>query len=173
LDAQQKHDALQRLSIYEQLDYPLIQTSVKQPHGLDSLIPLLHDKTSVFIGQSGVGKSSIAQTLLPDENIRIGKLSRAQDEGRHTTTTAQLYTLAQGGRLIDSPGIRDFALGAIEQQQLANGFREFHPYLGQCRFRNCQHCHERDCAIQEAVKNGDITGQRWQSYCHIAATLTD
>lgn len=171
LNTEQHMAYRQRLEIYQQLGYPIIETSVKQQHGLDKLLIKLKDQTSVFVGESGVGKSSLIQALLPHEKIRIGEISSAHEQGRHTTTTAKLYHLTAGGRLIDSPGIREFFIPHFTRDQLIRGFREFSPYVGQCQFRDCLHDQEPGCAIRSAVERGDITQRRWQSYQSISAEL--
>lgn len=172
LDTTQHQAYRQRLSIYQQLGYTVIETSVKQSHGLDALLPVLQNETSVFVGESGVGKSSLIQALLPDEAIRIGKISEVHEQGKHTTTTARLYHLPDGGKIIDSPGIREFFIPHFSAEELMQGFREFHPYLGQCQFRDCQHQQEPGCALREAVARGEISERRWQSYQSIVSELT-
>ena len=162
----------QRLHIYQQLGYPIIETSVKQSLGLDSLLVALQNETSIVMGESGVGKSSLIQALLPDEQLRIGNISVAHEQGTHTTTTARLYHLTIGGNIIDSPGIREFFIPDFSAEELMLGFREFHPYLGLCQFRDCQHNLEPGCALRLAVEKGEITERRWQSYRSIAAELT-
>jgi ribosome biogenesis GTPase len=106
---------------------------------------------------------------LPDEEIRIGKISATHEQGKHTTTTARLYHLPADGHIIDSPGIREFFIPQFTPEELMQGFREFRPYLGHCKFRDCQHTNEPGCALRQAVEQGDITEQRWQSYHRIAA----
>ena len=162
----------QRLSMYENLGYAVIETSVKQAHGLDRLLPVLKHEISVVIGESGVGKSSLIQALLPKEKIRIGNISAAHEQGTHTTTTARLYHLSDGGQIIDSPGIREIFISHFTPEELMRGFREFQPYLGQCQFRDCQHQQEPGCALQLAVESGAISQRRWQSYLSIARSLT-
>ena len=152
---------------YRQIGYPLIEVSARHDHGLDPLIERLADQTSILVGQSGVGKSSLVGALLPDIEIQIGRLSEASGLGRHTTSTTRLYRLPQGGTLIDSPGVRSFRLGRLTQQQLEQGFREFHPYLGQCRFSDCSHDHEPGCALREAVERGEIHPQRLANFRHL------
>ena len=124
-----------------------------------------------MVGQSGAGKSSLIQRLLPDVSIRVGALSEVADKGRHTTTTAELFHLPGGGRLIDSPGVRDFALTHVAPETVFSGFREFSPFLGQCRFRDCQHQSEPGCALTAAVETGDISSERFESFQQIVATL--
>ena len=162
-------DAL--LSIYQRIGYPVLSASTKREHGLDALIEQLKGKTNVFVGQSGVGKSSLAKSLLPDTRIDVGELSAQSGLGQHTTSTARLYHLPAGGHVIDSPGVREFRLWPMSRQELARGFIEFHPYLGQCKFRDCTHRHEPGCALQEAVGRGEISRQRLDSYQKLAQQL--
>jgi ribosome biogenesis GTPase len=160
-----------QLQVYSSLGYPLIFTCVKQSHGTDELLPVLKNKISVFVGQSGVGKSSLINALLPEANADVGDVSSSSNKGRHTTTLAQLYHLPNGGDLIDSPGIREFGLWQISIEQAARGFIEFRPLLGQCRFRDCLHEDEPGCCIRAAVDKGEINQQRWESYRRIIESL--
>jgi ribosome biogenesis GTPase len=160
-----------RLKMYEDIGYRIIYTSCKQSHGLDELIECLQDKTSILVGQSGVGKSSLIQALLPEESLRIGDLSEASGLGRHTTTVTKLYHFPAGGELIDSPGVRAFRLGHVSAAQLVEGFIEFRPYQDHCKFNNCRHTVEPDCAIRQAVDDGEISAERYDSYERILATI--
>jgi len=160
------------LGIYPALGYPVLHTSTKTS-GLDELHRALRGRTSVFVGQSGVGKSSLVNALLPDADIRVGALSDNTFKGTHTTTTAQLWHLNCGGTLIDSPGIREFGLWHMSKEQVEHGFREFHAFLGTCKFRDCQHSHEPGCAILAAVESGEISARRLDSYRRIVASLGD
>jgi ribosome biogenesis GTPase len=160
------------LSIYPTLGYRIIRTSIKDS-GLEELHSALRERTSVFVGQSGVGKSSLVNVLLPDADIRVGALSENTQKGTHTTTTAQLLHLECGGTLIDSPGIREFGLWHMSREQVEQGFREFRPFLGTCKFRDCQHEHEPECAILAAVESGAISEQRLDNYRRIVASLDD
>jgi ribosome biogenesis GTPase len=153
---------------YARIGYPVILISAKNDHGLDPLYRHLQGETSILVGQSGVGKSSLANALLPDLDIQVGRLSEASGLGRHTTSTTTLYNLPHGGHLIDSPGVRSFRLGAMEQQQLEQGFREFRPILGHCRFSNCSHTHEPGCALLEAVASGAIDPRRMANFQHMS-----
>jgi ribosome biogenesis GTPase len=137
------------------------------------LANLIRDSTVVLVGQSGVGKSSLIQRLLPDASIRVGALSELADKGRHTTTTAELFHLPNGGRLIDSPGVREFGLGHVTPAEIALGFREFSPFLGRCRFRDCHHEREPDCALRAAVTDGSISEARFESYLQIRQSVLD
>jgi ribosome biogenesis GTPase len=162
----------QLLAIYPALGYRIIRTSIKDS-GLAELQSALHERTSVFVGQSGVGKSSLINVLLPDADIRVGALSPSTQKGTHTTTTAQLLHLNCGGTLIDSPGIREFGLWHMSRNQVEQGFREFRPLLGTCKFRDCQHEHEPGCAILNAVETGQISAQRLESYRRIIVSLDE
>lgn len=160
-------DALRMEALYRDLGYEVLHTSVVTGLGLDALRGRLKGCTSVLVGQSGVGKSSLIQALLPAEDLRIGELSEATGEGRHTTTAARLYHLPDGGDLIDSPGVRDFTPPPLPPEALARGFVEFRPHLGHCRFHNCVHDREPGCAVKAAVEAGKISAERYASYMAI------
>ncbi len=155
---------LSRFAHYPAMGYHLVQVSAKREHGLDELIEHLKRETSILVGQSGVGKSSLINALLPDHEVETGRLSQATGLGRHTTSTATLYRLPQGGELIDSPGVRSFRLTELSREELEQGFPEFRPFLGRCRFHNCTHEHEPECAIREAVAAGAIDPQRLANF---------
>jgi ribosome biogenesis GTPase len=156
-----------RFAHYEAIAYPVIQISAKSEHGLDPLLECLRERTSILVGQSGVGKSSLINALIPRENVIEGGLSDATGLGRHTTSAATLYSLQSGGELIDSPGVRSFRLGKLTRQELEQGFREFRPFLGHCRFHNCTHRSEPGCAVRAAAECGDIAAERLESYQHM------
>ena len=162
-----------RLKPYEDIPYNVIYASCKKAHGLDNLNKHLQDKTSILVGQSGVGKSSLIQKLLPKEELRIGALSESSGLGQHTTTATRLYHFPDGGELIDSPGVRSFRLGHVGRNQLTDGFIEFRPYQGQCKFSDCRHKTEPDCVIREAVKTGKISQERYDSYQRLLITQAD
>lgn len=163
----------QRLQLYQNIGYTVIYTSAKQENGLTSLIELLKDKNNIFVGQSGVGKSSLINTLLKSD-ARIGDISEATGKGKHTTTTAYLYPLKNNeGHIIDSPGVREFGLVKLSEEDVTYGFSEFRPYIGCCKFRNCVHKNEPDCALLNAVENKNISVQRWDSYKRIIESLTE
>ena len=133
----------------------------------------MRGKTSVFVGQSGVGKSSIIQTLLPDELLRVGAVSESTGKGVHTTTTAKLFHLPGGGDLIDSPGIREFGLWHMTPQELEYGFREIRPLIGLCKFRNCRHMGDPGCALERAAAEGEISTERLKSFHRILQDMAE
>ena len=149
---------------YEKIGYKVITASKITDHGFGDLLTALKNHTSIFVGLSGVGKSSLINHLMPEVNIRVGELSEASGEGTHTTTNSTLYTLPEGGMLIDSPGVRDFGLWNTSAEEILNGFIELHDYIGHCKFSNCSHIHEPDCAIQQALKDGKISQLRFNNY---------
>lgn len=155
---------------YRQLGYDVLKVSTKTEHGLDELRNFVTQFTSVFVGQSGVGKSSLINALLPESNLRVGELSERQ-QGTHTTTSATLLHFPGGGHLIDSPGIREFGLWHMEEDQVLEGFIEFRPFMGYCKFRDCSHRHEPGCAILKALDEGKISQTRMDSYRYILSTL--
>jgi ribosome biogenesis GTPase / thiamine phosphate phosphatase len=160
------------IDLYAQLNVPVIEVSTKRQTGLDQLQSALTNKTTVLVGQSGVGKSSILNSLIPDASAQIGDLSQVA-KGRHTTTKSQYYNLPFGGGLIDSPGIREFGLWHMSPRDVAAGFSEFRPLLGTCRFRDCQHQNEPGCAVLEAVETGIIDRRRYTSFAQIVRDLSN
>ena len=152
---------------YAAIGYGILMMSARENTGIDKLAQALVSRTSILVGQSGVGKSSLIKRLLPERDIQIGKLSESSGQGRHTTTTTTLYHLPQGGDLIDSPGVRDFRLGETAPADLARGFREFRPYLGLCRFQNCRHLSEPGCAVKAAMRKDAVSERRLASYSEL------
>lgn len=163
------------LARYQKLGYPVVRTSAKGIDGgpAPQVTELVTRQTSVFVGQSGVGKSSIIQTLLPEESIKVGAVSESTGKGTHTTTTARLFHLDCGGDLIDSPGIREFGLWHMSAEEIETGFREIRDLIGHCRFRNCRHQGDPGCAIEDAAERGDISPERLQSFHRILLDMTE
>ncbi len=152
------------LAEYSGLGYASCQTSAARHKGLDKLATEMRGNRSVMIGQSGVGKSSLLNALVGDALQTVGELSEKSGQGRHTTSTAVLYSVPGGGELIDSPGVRDYAPYIADSRVVANGFREFVPLLSECRFQDCRHLAEPNCAIKHAVMTGQLAQRRYASY---------
>lgn len=161
------------LQRYSAIDYATHMVSSKSGTGINELQELLEGKTSIFVGQSGVGKSALINALLPGVNTLEGSLSKAKEKGRHTTTSARLFHFPAGGDLIDSPGIREFGMWHMSPEEVFAGFIEFQNFAGQCKFRDCQHKHEPGCALKTAVEAGNIDSQRMQSYKQILQSLNE
>ncbi|GMG85890.1 small ribosomal subunit biogenesis GTPase RsgA [Biformimicrobium ophioploci] len=161
------------LAPYPELGYPVLPVSTKTGDGLGELKQLLAQGANVFVGQSGVGKSSLINALLPGVDTRVGALSEARQKGTHTTTTAELFHFPDGGHLIDSPGIREFGLWHMSDEELLEGFVEFRPFIGHCRFRDCRHQAEPGCAINQAVEDGAVSQRRMDSYLHLRNSLSE
>ena len=151
------------MKAYEEIGYSVLEMNAVSGEGIAELSALMKNKTSIFSGRSGVGKSSIANKILPESKILTGIISDS-GEGKHTTTTATLYQLENGGYLIDSPGVRDYALGDISAQELSEGYIEFLQFQDNCRFHNCTHDHEPKCAIRDAVEDNRINKNRYLRY---------
>ena len=156
---------------YEQLGCITLRTSAKTGSGIAALATQLKNRTSIFVGQSGVGKSSLAMKLDPDVNARVGAISQAGGAGRHTTTSTTLYHLKNNGDLIDSPGVRSYAYPVSSLEEAHKGFFEFNEYAAKCRFRNCAHIEEPDCGVKQAVEERLISEERYQNYLLIANAL--
>lgn len=146
------------------LGYPLYETSASDGRGIDALATACADRLGILVGVSGVGKSSLLNALVPDLDLRVGRLSAASGEGRHTTTASVLHRLPGGGALIDSPGVRDYAPAQIPLADVGRGFREIAELEHQCRFNDCMHLREPDCAVLAAVEDGRIAARRHASY---------
>ncbi|WP_115711021.1 small ribosomal subunit biogenesis GTPase RsgA [Legionella sainthelensi] len=150
---------------YENLNYPILLMNQHSSTGLEQLKKVLNHQVSVFVGQSGVGKSSLIAGILPHEqNIATKELSEISELGQHTTSNSRYYHLPSGGALIDSPGVREFSLWYIDMAEIARGYIEFRPYLSQCKFRNCTHKDTPHCAIIHAVGKGLISIKRYENF---------
>lgn len=173
LDNAALNQTQQQLQIYQQLGYQTLFTSCKNGEGLTQLAAQLTDKTSVFVGQSGVGKSSLINQLLPDAAELTGEISTNSGLGQHTTTAAKLLHFPSGGDLIDSPGVREFALWHLPEERVTWGFKEFRDFLGGCKFRDCKHQDDPGCLITQAVEQGQISAERYHSYQRILASMKE
>ena len=161
-DLPQAKRVLHSLALYRELGYQVVTLSAKRD--VAPLRAFLNDNTSVLVGQSGMGKSTIINALVPAAAVRIAEISAALDSGRHTTTHARLYHLDRSTRIIDSPGLQAFGLHHLEIPELAEAFVEFRPWLGRCRFRDCRHLSEPGCAVAAACAAGTISNRRLESY---------
>lgn len=158
---------LLRLDEYARLGYPVLQTSCKGEPGIEALADGLTNRTSILVGQSGVGKSSLANALLPDLGLQTGTLSRATGKGTHTTTTTMMHALPCGGWLIDSPGVWEYGLWKMDAGELLNGFPDLTAQATGCRFHNCLHAHEPGCSVRRAAKSGTVFEWRYQAYLRL------
>lgn len=159
------------LEVYEHLHYTVLRTAAKSGAGMDRLRQALAGHTSILVGQSGVGKSSLVKALLPDLDIATRAVSTATGLGTHTTSASTLYHLPGSGDLIDSPGVRGFNPSVRDADTLARGFVELEPLLSRCRFSNCGHRSEPGCALREAVARGEVDSRRLDSYLQLLADL--
>lgn len=163
----------ERIRVYERLGYPIVVTSITLPYGLDDLRRALADKTSVLSGPSGSGKSSLLNALEPSLALRVGEVSRRTKKGGHTTTSARIYTLPGGARVVDTPGLRELQVWDVLPEEAAAYFVELAPYASSCRFRSCCHREEPDCAVRAAVERGEIAATRYDSYLRLFDTVGD
>lgn len=156
----------ERLALYASLGYPIHEVSARgaPERTCETLMPLLASQSSILIGQSGMGKSSLINLLVPDADIATREISAALDSGKHTTTFTRMFTIEAGTTVIDSPGFQEFGLYHLTEGMLERAFREFSPRLGECRFYNCHHLNEPGCAILAAVDAGEIAPMRHALY---------
>jgi len=159
------------LQQYQDLGYAMHKVSAMENIGISELKAALNNQISMFAGQSGVGKSSLTNAIIPDKQLKTNTVSEITKHGRHTTTAATLYHLPEGGDLIDSPGVAIFGLADMTEQQLAWGYREFQPLFDQCRFNNCRHLKDKDCAVRAAAEAGEIPMQRYQRYLKLIGKM--
>ena len=161
--------ARERLAVFAALGYPVLELCARD-HAED-LRPHLQGRTSVLVGQSGMGKSTLVNALVPEAGAATREISTALDSGKHTTTHACLYHLDAESHLIDSPGLQEFGLGHLDRHEIEHAFREFRPFLGRCRFRDCRHDREPDCTLRAALQDGSIDERRFAAYHRIIAEL--
>lgn len=153
---------LDTLNIYAELGYPVIPISAQED--AEALRPYLKNNTSILVGQSGMGKSTLINALIPDAAVRTANISVALDSGKHTTTHTRLYHLDANSHIIDSPGLQEFGLHHLGNEEIENAFIEFRPFLGRCKFRDCQHMSEPGCAILQAITDGKISERRFMFF---------
>jgi ribosome biogenesis GTPase len=159
--------------MYEAVGYKVFLTSVNNNEGIDELKEQLKDKITLISGHSGVGKSSLLNTILPELNQKTKDISGWSGKGQHTTTFAEMFDLPGGGSIIDTPGMREFGLVDISKQELSHYFPEMRDRLNNCQFNNCLHINEPGCAIKEAVLNGEIHEDRFVSYYGILESIEE
>ena len=152
---------------YKELGYEVHLLSVKENTNLDNFKLQLVDKSHIFLGQSGVGKSSLINCLIPDLDLRVNEISSKSKLGKHTTTNTTIYHIPSGGDLIDSPGVREFQLDSLTELEIKSGFKEFKVLADKCRFRDCKHLNEPSCAVKESLNKGLINKNRYQSYLNL------
>ena len=157
--------------MYEAVGYQVIFTSVNENTGLESFRRQLENKTTLISGHSGVGKSSLLNAILPGMNLKTKEVSDWSGKGQHTTTFAEMYDLPFGGRIIDTPGMREFGLVDVSKQEVSHYFPEMRERLTGCQFNNCLHMNEPGCAIKEAVARGELSEERYLSYISIAESI--
>jgi len=150
--------------LYTSIGYQSVLCSTKSDQGMSELRNLMKDNTSIFSGHSGVGKSTLINTVAPELRLKIGEISEQHGQGQHTTTFAEMYDLSFGGRIIDSPGIRGFGIADINKEEIARYFKEFFKASENCKFNNCQHLSEPGCAVKSELEKGTIAESRYQSY---------
>ena len=168
-DLAEKAEAARRqLAPFRDLGYPVVELSAK--HDAEALRPHLAGQCSVLVGQSGMGKSTLINALLPEVQASVREISGALDSGKHTTTHTRLYRLDNASSLIDSPGMQEFGLAHLTRAEIEQGFREFLPHLDRCRFRDCRHDQEPDCALRAAVAAGSISARRLGQFHALCAS---
>jgi ribosome biogenesis GTPase len=163
----------ERKEMYEKIGYRVLVTSLNDGTGLDTLSQLLHQKVTLLSGHSGVGKSSFINFILEGANIKTQEVSGWSGKGLHTTTFAEMYDLPHSGVIIDTPGMREFAIADISKQELSHYFPEMRSLVSSCQFNNCLHINEPGCAVKEAVANGVIHEDRYVSYYNILESIEE
>jgi ribosome biogenesis GTPase / thiamine phosphate phosphatase len=171
IDSESTHTAYAQLATYGALNYPVLSCSTRGAPGTDALRGHLRAATSVLVGQSGTGKSSLLNAIVPEARAVTQEISAATEEGRHTTTTAALHEIAGGGALVDSPGVRDYAPPLPLARQIGEGFREISAAGAGCRFADCLHRTEPDCRVRHAAQVGTVEARRYQSYLRLLALV--
>lgn len=171
MDEQTAENVGRAMEIYRSLGYEFFLTSTVTGAGIAELRARTENLSMILAGQSGVGKSSLLNALLEKDHAATCSISENSGLGQHTTTCTRLYHTGCGGMILDSPGVREFGLWHLAAQTIVGGYREFGPYLGTCRFKDCQHLEETGCGIKEAVKSGAVSSIRYENYVKIRSTL--
>ena len=164
LTDEERHYQKMMIELYQTVGYRCEEVSAATGEGIDKIIPLLKDKITLLSGNSGVGKSTIINRIIPNANLRTSHISDAHNTGMHTTTFSEMLPLAEGGFIIDTPGIKGFGTFNMEPEELTSYFKEIFRFSKDCRFSNCTHTHEPGCAVIQAVKDHYISESRYQSY---------
>lgn len=161
------------IELYTELGYKILATSIHDKNSLHNLLEQLKDQTSVFIGPSGVGKTSLLNAIDPNLDLKVNEISSYSNKGKHTTTFAKLVPLKTGGFIVDTPGIREFGIVNIDKRELSLYFPEMREPSQHCKFYDCTHFHEPKCGVIEAFEKGEISPERYNSYLNILETLSD
>lgn len=164
LDEEEQKKQNDLINIYTKIGYPCFKTSAKLQIGINELKKELNSKVTLFAGNSGVGKSTLINSILPDLNIKTGKVSESSNKGTHTTTFSEMYELPDGSYIIDSPGIKGFGTFDMEEEEVSHYFREIFKISSDCKYNNCTHTHEPGCAVREAIEKHEIAESRYTSY---------
>lgn len=173
LNDDERHYQQQMVTLYETIGYPCIEISAETGMGIDQLQTLLKQKVTLVSGNSGVGKSTLINAIIPHADQRTAEISNAHGTGMHTTTFSEMIELAEGGYLIDTPGIKGFGTFDIEREELTSYFKEIFEFSKDCKFNNCTHTHEPGCAVIQAVENHYISVSRYQSYLNMLEDKDD
>ncbi len=164
LSEEERHYQNMMMTLYETVGYQCVAISAEKGDGVDTLLPLLHDKITLLSGNSGVGKSTLINRILPGVNLRTAEISDSHNTGMHTTTFSEMLLLPDGGYIIDTPGIKGFGTFNMEPEEISGFFKEIFRFSKDCRFNNCTHTHEPGCAVIKAVEDHYIAASRYQSY---------
>jgi ribosome biogenesis GTPase len=160
-----------RKDIYEKIGYETFLATATKGDGLDALTNRIKDQTTLFSGHSGVGKSTLINYFIPSQNLRVQEVSGWSGKGQHTTTFAEMFDLPQGGRIIDTPGVKEFGMVDMTREELSHYFPEMRDKINDCKFNNCIHINEPGCAVKAAVAAGEISMERFESYIAILSSL--